>query len=480
MIPILGLENMDNYSLADSAVPALDAPRASALAVLKRRALSAAGHTMVGHGLTHVLRLGSNLITTRLLLPDMFGVMAIAQTVIVGLSLLSDMGLSQSIIQSRHGEEARFLNTAWVVQILRGGVILALTLLASLLLYLGNLVGWVPEGTAYAAPVLPFVTAALSLTVLISGFESTKMSLSIRNLGLGPVIRVELFSHLCATATMVIWAYLERSAWALVGGWIVGALVKTALSHLALPGANNRLEWDPDALREIVHFGKWVFLSSILTFLVTNGDRLLLGGFLKPETLGLYSVAFLIVSAVQQSLSRLAGYVAYPVFSTVVRQRSGVLRQVYYQVRLPIDLAYLFGAGLFFGIGPWLIGLLYDHRYASAGQMLQTLGLTLVASRYEVLDQCLLALGKPRLLTLMNLCRLFVLYGATPIAFHLFGLPGALWAIVASAFGGLPLGLYLKARLGLLNPAREMLSLAFFLIVAASAYWLGMGPAHRP
>lgn len=470
---------MENSSLADVAVSAASVPRAPALNILKRRALSAAGHTLLGHGLAHAMRLGSNLVTTRLLLPEMFGVMAIAQTVIVGLSLLSDMGLSQSIIQSRHGDEARFLNTAWAVQILRGGFIMALTLLASLLLYLGNLAGWTPVGTAYAVPVLPGVMAALSLTVLISGFESTKMSWSIRNLGLGPVIRVELVSHFFATVTMVVWAYLARSVWALVGGWIVGALVKTALSHLTLPGAANRWEWDAEGLKEILHFGKWVFLSSILTFLVTNGDRLLLGGLLKPETLGLYSVAFLIVSAVQQSLSRLAGYVAYPVFSQVVRQRSGVLRQVYYQVRLPIDTAYLFSAGLFFGIGPWIIGLLYDQRYASAGHMLQVLGFMLVANRYEVLDQCLLALGKPRLLTLMNLCRLVMLYGATPIAFHVFGLYGALWAIVASAFSGLPVGLYIKARHGLLNPVREMLALGFFLIVAVSAHGLGMVPPHQ-
>jgi len=60
---------------------------------------------------------------TRLLVPEMFGVMAIAMMVMYGLALFSDVGLRQSIVQSRRGGEAVFLNTAWALQIMRGFVI---------------------------------------------------------------------------------------------------------------------------------------------------------------------------------------------------------------------------------------------------------------------------------------------------------------------------------------------------------------------
>ncbi len=65
----------------------------------------------------------------RLLMPEIFGVMLIATTVSVVLHLLSDVGLRQNIVQSPRGDDPVFLNTAWTVQILRGVVLFASTLL---------------------------------------------------------------------------------------------------------------------------------------------------------------------------------------------------------------------------------------------------------------------------------------------------------------------------------------------------------------
>lgn len=67
-----------------------------------------------------VLRLVSNLIMTRLLVPEMFGVMAVANTVIIGLALCSYIGLHHNIIQSSRGDDPDFLNTAWTMQVIRG------------------------------------------------------------------------------------------------------------------------------------------------------------------------------------------------------------------------------------------------------------------------------------------------------------------------------------------------------------------------
>lgn len=70
-----------------------------------------------------ILRLVNNLIMTRLLVPEMFGVMAVANTIIVGLQLCSYFGISHNIIQSSRGDERTFMDTAWVLQILRGMLI---------------------------------------------------------------------------------------------------------------------------------------------------------------------------------------------------------------------------------------------------------------------------------------------------------------------------------------------------------------------
>lgn len=67
-----------------------------------------------------LIRLGSNLILTRLLFPEAFGLMALVQTFMTGLAMFSDIGIGPSIIQNRRGEDPDFLNTAWTIQIGRG------------------------------------------------------------------------------------------------------------------------------------------------------------------------------------------------------------------------------------------------------------------------------------------------------------------------------------------------------------------------
>jgi O-antigen/teichoic acid export membrane protein len=75
---------------------------------------------MLKFGGENILRLGSNLILTRLLFPEAFGLMALVTVFLTGLKMFSDFGLNASIIRSARGDDPIFLQTAWTVQILRG------------------------------------------------------------------------------------------------------------------------------------------------------------------------------------------------------------------------------------------------------------------------------------------------------------------------------------------------------------------------
>ena len=97
------------------------------------------------------------------------------------------------------------------------------------------------------------------------------------------------------------------------------SLVSVALSHAWLPGTANRWQWDRSAFLEIIHFGKWIFASSILGFLVASSDRLLLGGMVDAATLGIYVIALLIFGAVEQVVTKIVGDVAFPAFSEIAR-----------------------------------------------------------------------------------------------------------------------------------------------------------------
>src|ERR1017187_5882027 len=90
---------------------------------LRQRVLNAGTWRLAGYAIGQTIRFGSNLLMTRLLVPEMFGVMAIASLFIAALAMFSDLGVKQSIIQSKRGADPTFLNTAWIIQILRGVVL---------------------------------------------------------------------------------------------------------------------------------------------------------------------------------------------------------------------------------------------------------------------------------------------------------------------------------------------------------------------
>ena len=445
---------------------------------LKHRILSAGSWSVAGYGLSQAIRFGSNLLMTRLLVPDMFGVMAIATVVMVGLGMFSDFGLKQNIIQSKRGDDPVFLNTAWTVQIYRGVVLWLFALSIGLLVWLGNHLDMFPKSSAYADPRLPYVIAVVSFTTLIGGFQSTKLFEARRNLALGDVTKIDIISLVIGLLLTLSWVSINRTIWALVAGNICSALVTLVLSHARLAGVSNRWEWDRSAFQEIVHFGKWIFLSSILGFLVNQGDRLLLGGLIDATLLGVYIIAYAIFSSVEQLLNMIIGDVSFSAFSEIARERPASLKASYYRFHLIIGSVAYFCSGILMFSGQSLIGLLYDRRYEQAGWMLEILAAALLMTPFNLAIMCLLALGLPIIFTQIIAIRAFSMFLFVPLGIHFFGLPGALWAIVGSYYSYLPSTIYYKITYGLFDISKELRITPAWLAGALVARGLNLAIGH--
>jgi O-antigen/teichoic acid export membrane protein len=406
------------------------------------------------------MRLGSNLIMTRLLMPEMFGVMAIAMMVTMILTMMSDIGLRQNIVQSPRGDNPSFLDTAWVVQIVRGLALWLVALGVSVVLHLVNVSGMLPATSAYASPVLPLVIAVSCFSAVILGFQSTKMATAHRRFNQKRVIQIELIGQCAALSVMIVIGVMNHTIWALVAGVLVSSLATTALSHIWLAGHPNRFRWESDAIRELIGFGKWIFISSAVYVLAITGDRLLLGGFVGADVLGLYAIAVLIVRAIQGGLSNIFTRVSLPALSEIARSNPSRLREVYYKLRVPGDLLLLFMTGLLYAAGQLIIDVLYDPRYSAAGAMLQVLGLSLFTARYDVAHQIYLALGTPRYLAIVNVVRFLSLYALVPPLYYIAGTQAAIWGIALHALTTIPFIYAFNERLGLNDFRRELTVLA--------------------
>lgn len=432
---------------------------------LRARALRGTMITVAAFGSANALRLASNLILTRLLFPEAFGLMALVQVVLTGLAMFSDTGINMSVMQNPRGMEPAFLRTAWSVQIGRG-----------LLLWVATVALALPVASFYGQPVLAWMLPVAGLAVVLQGFSSMRLHTANRNLLLGRMTAIDLGSQVLGIVAMVALAFALDSVWALVLGSLLGAAGKTALSHLAMPGPPDRIGWDREVWDELFHFGKWIFAGSIAGFLVNSADRAILGRFIDIATLGVYNIGYFLATVPLMLAHQLQARILMPLLARMAEGDPASNRRKVRRARALLVgglVALSLVAAL---LGEWAIDLLYEPQYALAGPVLVLLALSntppIVTGAYSAL---LLAQGRSRDFT-FYVCALaaaqtaILLYGVSR-----YGLIGALVAPALSALLVYPLTARLAARRGGWDPGLDAAFLGIAALGAVLALWVNQG-----
>jgi O-antigen/teichoic acid export membrane protein len=430
---------------------------------------------VLASALSHLVRLGGNLILTRLLAPEMFGLMSIATMAGIIMVMLSDIGLRQAVIRSARGDDKTFLDTAWTIQVARGLLLWIGSVIAAVGLSVATHSGLVPSHSAYGDPILPWLIASTGAWAVINGLASTLSITSTRNFELRPVILLELLGQSFGLVIMVLLAWLTRSIWSLVFGAIASSALSAVLSHLWMRGTRNRFRWDRASVHELFSYGKWLALSSAVTVFATNGDRLLLAAYANATLLGLYSLALSLVGALDTIMGQVFDKVMLPAFSEVARNNPNGVPDAYFRLRWRIDPIILASSGFLFGGAHTLIGILYDSRYTDAGQMLQILSLGMIASRYTLVQQVYLAIGQTNYFVPLNMVRLFATFTLIPLGYHFGGFFGSLIAISCRDVPSVVLTFFFNAKDRLNNLRLELTTLIFWptgFAIAKGAEWI--------
>lgn len=429
---------------------------------LRARALRGTLVTFFGFGSQQFLRLASNLVLTRLLFPEAFGLMALVNIVLMGVQMLSDVGFHTAIVQSKRGDDPAFLNTAWTLQILRG-------------LFLGLIVMIVSEPVArfYDEPQLALLLPVAGLNAVFGGALSTNFWVANRHLALGRMTALEFSSQTVGITVMMVFSWMTGSVWSLLIGMLFASAVKTILSHLLLPGQRNRLAWDVLAVRELFHFGKYLFFSSMATFAVNNADRAILGKFISMAGLGIYNIGYFPASIPTVLTGQFGFRVLLPLYTKTPPGENAGNRAKIRRARLLLTSGLII-IGLFLGlIGELFVSLLYEDNYHLAGPIMVLLSLTfLPAVALTAYDMLLLSLGNSRdyaiklgLLALCQTCLMLFLV-------HSFGLIGAVIAPAAAQLLLYPLTAFFAQRARGWDPLVDLALLGVILLGAAGVLWV--------
>lgn len=364
------------------------------------------------------MRLGSNLILARLLFPEAFGLMALVSVVLVGLAMFSDVGVGPAISQHPRGDERAFLDTAFSINVARGVLLWGLT---CALAY--------PMAAIYTAPDLMQLLPAAGITLLISGFNPTRIDTANRHLLLGRVTLLDLISQIIGIGCMVALAFALQSVWALVIGAIIGSVAKLVIMSKWLPGAANSFCWDKAAGRDLIHFGKWIFLSTACGFLLAQGDKAIFGAYLSLTELGVYNIGYFLASFPVLLAGAVVGRIMIPLYRDHPPAASAANFAKMRRLRLGVTGGTLVLLAALALTGPALVGVMYDARYAGAGaivvaiacmQMPGVIGMTY--------DQSALAAGDSRTYFWLIALKALVQTVAFVIGVTMGGLMGALLA----------------------------------------------------
>ena len=265
------------------------------MASVKKLAVLGAVWTIIGFGASQILRFGSNLVLTRLLVPEFFGLMAIVNVLRMGIELFSDIGISPSIINNKKGDEPAFRNTAWTIQLIRGMIIWLFALLVTQ-----------PIANFYQDERLLWLIPIVGFSSVVDGFSSTNIYTCQRRLDLARFTVFDFIVQTLSVATYILLAWLSPTIWSLALGTLAGAMYRTIGSHWLIPDVTNRFAWNRDAVRDILSFGKWMFVSSALIFMAEQSDRLILGKLLNFETLGVYTIAYTLANIPKEIIKKLS------------------------------------------------------------------------------------------------------------------------------------------------------------------------------
>jgi len=196
-------------------------------------------------------------VLARMLTPEDFGVVAIAQVFVTFFALFQDMGLGSAIIQRQDLEERDVSRIFGFSAVLAG-------VLAALFALLGPLVA-----SVYGDPRLVGICGALSVTVLLSTLNTVPNALLMKSRRFVAVGKRQVLCALVASAAGMLSAALGAGPYA-----IVVYSVTNALFNLVWNWSTNRVRplflGMVASVRKVFGYSAWLFGFNLITYFSRN------------------------------------------------------------------------------------------------------------------------------------------------------------------------------------------------------------------
>src|SRR5271155_2780734 len=338
------------------------------------------------------IRLVTSIILTRLLAPELFGVMQVVYSLRSGIELISDVGIAQNIIHNENANDPNFYNTAWSVQLVRGFVLWLIFCAVA-----------IPVAKFYQSSIFAYVIPLTAFTLVLNGLASVSRPLLTKWMKFSTITIFDIGTNFVSTAAAIIFAYFSRTIWALVFGALAGATTAMIGSYFLLPDVRHKFFISERYAAQILSFGKWIFFASVIGFLSANFDRLYLAKMIPLGLLGVYGIARALSEMLSGAVGQLGHNVIFPFIVSHSRMPRSELHEQLAPIRVRFFLVAGLGLSLFAATADLAIRVLYDQRYQAASWMLPILLMgAWFSTMSNINESTLMGLGRPNYSALGN------------------------------------------------------------------------------
>lgn len=370
---------------------------------------------------------GSRLISTvvfillaRLLPPAAFGLVALSLAFIAFTRLLVDQGFGAAIVQRRELTKGH-LDTAFWTSVALG------TALAGVLYLLA-----VPAADLLDTPELAPVLRALTLVIIIGAPSSTAAAVLRRDFNFRGLAHRKLIAAAVGGVAGVAAALLGLGVWALVVQALTQALVSTVTLWVVTPYRPGfAVSWRD--FKDLFGFSNKVLGISAVNFVSKHSDDLLIGGVLGPTALGLYAVAYRLLTIMIEVLTSTITQVAFSAFSRIQKDLPRLRRAYGTVMRTSMTIA----APLFLlcsVLAEDIILTFFGAKWEDSIPVMQALSLAGVAHAVMTTSNAVL-LSVGRASTALRLSTLYAVVGVVAFAVAVpFGIQAVAVAFTVRAF----------------------------------------------
>lgn len=396
--------------------------------------------------------LASTIIIARLLRPEDFGLVALTSAIVGAVEVLGSWNFDIALIRESNAARAHY-DTVWTLMILRA-VLIAL-MLAGLA---------APAGAFFGDARMQPVMYAFAIATLIEGLQNVGVVDFRKELNFHQEFIFQVIGKASMFVATVTVALIWRNFWALVAGIVVGRVVGVILSY-AMNSFRPRLglkEW-----RGLFNFSKWLLANEILTFLGSKFDTFVIGRISGTHAVGLYEIGYEIANLPTGELVFPIQRALLPGYAKLTDKPDELARSYLQGLSIILLIAVPAAVGIAV-VARFIVDIFLGPSWGDVVPLLQILSIP-ATLRLGVANagSVMLALGRARLITLLDGMGMFILIPCIVIGALADGATGAAWGLALSYVVRLAVTIIVILRCLQLSPAALLAAIWRTLTAAA-------------